>query len=483
MKKSLRMKKILVAVVLAGLVSVVSFGIIKNVYAMSDLEAKVAAAELVNCYNDGKFKKSLTTTDLQSNKGASSFVKGSACTDVVTNITNERNISLPDKTTSAADIDTFMTSIGYTSEGSASTGECISFTYDITGGRESAVATQKICAGSLKVEKDSEGNEHRYIDTNKLDVIGGDKSYLQVSKNKKGSITIDCNVNHAGNGGCGKFEFKQGDDWDEFVEKIRTSVVQNANTISYGARGSKLTAKLRGLDAGEVQVNKDNYGDYTKKYTLKVDAESLKKGTLTLAGTEYSSAPIFTADEQFAIYQGYLKEYYGADIQCNWTKDQITAHSKEYKEIKYYTGGEFKTCYAKASKNANKKVTGFDKDGKYGKKLSFNDIVGAMSSSTATSFPESAYSYNVNPGDSNNPNKPGGDPTSIAPQDKLFEGDIVDCNEFENIGAMQWVLCPAMNNLQYTTSWIDNWTQDWLEIETSLYSDANGNSNNAIINL
>ena len=50
------------------------------------------------------------------------------------------------------------------------------------------------------------------------------------------------------------------------------------------------------------------------------------------------------------------------------------------------------------------------------------------------------------------------------------KGELVDCNKFENIGAMEWVLCPVMNNGQYTATWIDNLTQEWLEVKPDLYS-------------
>ena len=40
----------------------------------------------------------------------------------------------------------------------------------------------------------------------------------------------------------------------------------------------------------------------------------------------------------------------------------------------------------------------------------------------------------------------------------------------EGIGAMQWLLCPGLNNSTYTATWIDNWTQNRLTINVDLYS-------------
>ena len=53
---------------------------------------------------------------------------------------------------------------------------------------------------------------------------------------------------------------------------------------------------------------------------------------------------------------------------------------------------------------------------------------------------------------------------------ELEDGAGVDCNSLKDIGAMQWVLCPVMNNEQYTASWIDNQTRDWLQVETKIYN-------------
>ncbi|MBR3252868.1 hypothetical protein IKF84_02245 [Candidatus Saccharibacteria bacterium] len=63
------------------------------------------------------------------------------------------------------------------------------------------------------------------------------------------------------------------------------------------------------------------------------------------------------------------------------------------------------------------------------------------------------------------------DPTMSKPgSTTITKGNIVDCNQLENVGAMQWILCPVMNNEQYAASWIDNMTQDWLEVNPDIYT-------------
>ena len=55
-------------------------------------------------------------------------------------------------------------------------------------------------------------------------------------------------------------------------------------------------------------------------------------------------------------------------------------------------------------------------------------------------------------------------------------GETMDCDELLDeyadggIGAMQWVLCPTMNNTAYTADWVDYITQDMLEIKADTYT-------------
>lgn len=56
-------------------------------------------------------------------------------------------------------------------------------------------------------------------------------------------------------------------------------------------------------------------------------------------------------------------------------------------------------------------------------------------------------------------------------------GDGFDCDtevdkvtNGEGIGAMQWVLCPGLNNTAYTADWVDSFTQDMLEVDPNTYN-------------
>ncbi|MBQ8985026.1 hypothetical protein IJ076_00490 [Candidatus Saccharibacteria bacterium] len=472
MKKTTRNRIIFGLFVAAVGIFIVSVAVIKDVMAVSDLENKVLASELVDCYNSKMLKSPVTTSTFQNyyGGGADSFVKGNSCQETVKDAADSRDISLPNSKSSAADIDTFLTEMGYTGEGGAS-GECISFTY--SGGKGSATVTtqsQKIC-----VELDENGN----ITSDKAKIEKGNKTQLQISSGK-GTITIDCAVGKGGYGGCGddgkgKFKFNKGDSWDDLKKRILDSVVSNAAQVKRS--GATFTLNGYGTEAG-AQLNVDDYGIISKKYTLKYDEDAIRKGTLLLTGTEYGTKPIFTKEEQFAISQGYLLNFYNADIQCNWTSDEISYNTTKngYKQIRYYDGTEFKTCYAKAQKNVSGLVDCFNDDGTMGKKCSFDALTGNMKDPSVTTFPTSATS---NTNGSNSGGGAGGTggistnpflPNTPANQAILSTEDMVDCNDLQAIGSMQWVLCPTMNNMEYTASWIDNKTQNWLSVDTELYS-------------
>lgn len=47
---------------------------------------------------------------------------------------------------------------------------------------------------------------------------------------------------------------------------------------------------------------------------------------------------------------------------------------------------------------------------------------------------------------------------------------IADDGVDGKVGAMQWIMCPMMDNTRYTATFLDNKIQDWLEIKTDIYS-------------
>lgn len=64
---------------------------------------------------------------------------------------------------------------------------------------------------------------------------------------------------------------------------------------------------------------------------------------------------------------------------------------------------------------------------------------------------------------------PGSTEEGMKDLDKRLECDNIVKESGTKIGAMQWILCPSMDNSRYTATWVDNLTQDWLEQDTEDY--------------
>lgn len=66
------------------------------------------------------------------------------------------------------------------------------------------------------------------------------------------------------------------------------------------------------------------------------------------------------------------------------------------------------------------------------------------------------------------PSDPSSGTTTSSTPDGMCD-DLVDEYAGGGIGAMQWILCPTMDNTSYTADWVDNITQDMLEVKADTY--------------
>ena len=66
------------------------------------------------------------------------------------------------------------------------------------------------------------------------------------------------------------------------------------------------------------------------------------------------------------------------------------------------------------------------------------------------------------------PTNPSSGTTTSSTPDGMCD-DLVDEYAGGGIGAMQWILCPTMDNTSYTADWVDNITQDMLEVKADTY--------------
>lgn len=188
--------------------------------------------------------------------------------------------------------------------------------------------------------------------------------------------------------------------------------------------------------------------------------------------TGFNSAKTFTVEDRYELYKAYLNNVYGATYgSCkpkselsDWRVPDATGATTYYV---YYDGLYYNVSIPDDKKSL--RVSSFGDDTVYMK--GYWDLETLLQSIWNMNFAETGTCESGEPG-GGGPGG-GGEPGMEKPGDvSLDSSGIVDCNQLENLGAMQWLLCPVMNNEQYTASWIDNMTQEWLEVDTDkLYKD------------
>ena len=104
--------------------------------------------------------------------------------------------------------------------------------------------------------------------------------------------------------------------------------------------------------------------------------------------------------------------------------------------------------------------------------ISLNGVVQWLNNVDITKVQSDAVIYcdEVNPDEADS-GQDGGGGGGGSSEDEFNCDDTIDqYTDGEGIGAMQWILCPSLNNTTYTANWIDNITQNWLEVNTEVYS-------------
>ncbi len=431
---------------------------------------KAIATSLIQCYSSGvDFKGSNANSPLTMKEYKSYTVDGyqfmnsattvpvpnsylnqddMTCLNLVVSLINGNGQSIPNGNSSDdTQISNFLIDdIGYNASSANSSGECISFNYNVGS---SMTKTQQICASVI--------NDNGTMGVDKLEILDGDKSAVKFTA-KKSSLKIDCQVG-IGDGGCNDQTFTKGvTSWEDF----KSSVLQEMLTNNYQG-GYHLLGYSYGLVLDESKggpMNVDPYGSSVSEYALGNNAKSV--GTKFLLGTSYTSAPTFSQEEQFVLYQNYLKNYYEADVLCGLSENEVTAKvGQGYKEIRAYDGGEFKTCYAIATKNNNKKVNGISGSVFGSKNCDFECLTNWLKNSTVSSLPGDVDIAGINGHGVNDGGGSNG-------QSNNGEDDVC----FKGAGPMGWILCPVISGVAEWGGQAYNWIENqFLQIRASIFTD------------
>ncbi|MBQ6149604.1 hypothetical protein IJI86_01360 [Candidatus Saccharibacteria bacterium] len=482
----LHKKKILISIVIGFLgILVPSLCVLQNV-AMAAGSTDAVITSILRCVEGGQFKSNMKASDLKGN--ASSFMSGSqkvyvplgfsgsgpdatlsmTCKELVGKALTNKGINVPGTSTNPDEKVKFLKSLGYKADeaSTASTKSCFWLKYNVYDLAESSTnpsrtsITQSICANvkdgkiaDTDISIESTDNDY-YLNQYVKFEYHSKKSILEVVFP---GLTRNVDIPVA-----------VGDSWDNLIQNVKLNVLNKRADFTFvtGAGEYRLNYRLIGED-GNANVQSGNASDINAEFTLTIDDASKRLITGTLTGGSTNVYPTFSGDDQFNMYQDYLRNYYAADIKCGATQDQIAAYYTEskgyYKVYSCTADDKMEPCYAKATKNAGKKVGGIDSARHFGSDCGFSCVANWLSNYGAAgdTCPAAEEPEPTTP--TNNNNKP----SSGSTDDRGFCDEAVDKDG--GIGAMQWILCPTLDNTTYTAGWIDDITQKALEVDSSIY--------------
>ena len=180
----------------------------------------------------------------------------------------------------------------------------------------------------------------------------------------------------------------------------------------------------------------------------------------------------FSDSEKLDLYKMYLSKVYGASVvrnECK-TREDIESSGGAIQEsagmkVYYVHSGNGYYNLSVPTDKTELVVAGFGGDSNY--------LTGSI---TLDQVVESIW--NLSESDSNTceggNTGGGGEISNNTNSVSGYDSEIVDCNQIDDIGAMQWILCPAMNNSQYTANWVDDLAKKYLEVNTTLYDNNSG---------
>lgn len=181
----------------------------------------------------------------------------------------------------------------------------------------------------------------------------------------------------------------------------------------------------------------------------------------SLQGNMYN----FSLQERYELYKLYLEKVYGASFgnDCK-TRSALSSGPIQTDEYGgtiyyvYYNGGYHNVTIPNERKNYG--VATFGSSNNY-LESHCNNAECLIKLIYDMDLPETeTCSTDPDP----NPN-----PTPGTTENADFDCDTILKKNGGKVGAMQWILCPALNGSAYTANWIDNLSQSMLEIKTDRY--------------
>lgn len=493
-KSNIFVKKILLSTIVGVVaIGILSFCIFQNITMAASYSNGALVTSVLRCVNNKQFKSKVELKDFNKNYATtyaktSIFMSGShkvwvplgfsgdgkdatlemECREVVAKALSNKGVNIPDVSSTNTKRAEFLKSLGYKGQGSGQSKTCFRFKYTMYADKKSNeplgdVLTQAICA---HIENG------KFVDTDVIIQPGNSevlKHYVSFDYSK--SVL---EVELWGLGNNVDISVAKGDSWGDFKNNVKNAILGEWPHIwacsSEDGVGCENEMQYRYYDIFKNKGNSSSGAnieefpdgeDSSSTYTLTVDDSSKKLITGTLTGGSISTYPTISNDDAFNMYQSYLKKYYEADIKCGVSEDWLNSDdAKDYNEITSCSAdGKTQTCYAKAMANENENVGGIDTNQHFGADCDFKCVT-----SWLASYSNSSNTCPKAEDPEPTPDTPGS--TSDFDCDQLIEQNT----NGEGIGAMQWVLCPSLNNTAYTADWLDRLTKDLLEVNPDMYT-------------
>lgn len=182
-----------------------------------------------------------------------------------------------------------------------------------------------------------------------------------------------------------------------------------------------------------------------------------------------------TRQEVYDLYKYYAKDVFKASIICEGETNYELYASQT--PINWKAGAQCR-LYNRSSAKSPKYVYGVDSNYHFTAEISLDDLIATLSSLGDLSDLNGSNEGGI-VGDETVPTPtPTPTPGSSEPGVKAdFDCDSLLKDNGGKIGAMQWILCPSLNNTAYTANWIDDITKRMLEIKTDRYDTNSGTFN------
>lgn len=211
-----------------------------------------------------------------------------------------------------------------------------------------------------------------------------------------------------------------------------------------------------------------------------------------------------TRQEIFDLYRYYIQDVFKVKVICQGDSGYDYGAYRNEPIINWNTCGECRAFVSEGAKNSNGhlptvrsesfikglgNVYGIDPSSKYFNYTitssdnvnvdAIDDVISVLNglgdlSDVATNDTCNVAADTSGGNSGGGSSSGGGGGSSSVNLSSSTDSGIVDCNMFKNVGAMQWVLCPTMNNMQYSANAIEDISDSWLMVNSDTYDNDSG---------